>query len=269
MDEENLILKSWLQQKKVFIDNLIISRKRPTKDSVHDLRVAVKKMRSYLRLNEEFTKEDWRPSFSGFKRLFRSFGRLRDLDMSLELTREAERKWQLSLGQFKQYLATNRSLTRRWAKQAARDFNEQQSIFDFRFNFFTGLSVADATEKILILSKEKIKKTKRLKKHFDKHAHEIRKLLKDVLYWIKICPKEDSEKNIDGKALDRLLKLLGAWQDQFIYRRTAIQYSKAFDVKGPEKDNIRALLKNIGTDQHDLLSRSVGILGKIENHKQP
>ena len=54
----NLILKNWLLQEKIFNDNLILSRKRPTKISVHDIRVAVKKMRSYLRLKEEFTGEN-------------------------------------------------------------------------------------------------------------------------------------------------------------------------------------------------------------------
>jgi len=58
MEGSNLILKNWLQQEKIFIDNLMLSRKRPTKISVHDLRVAVKKMRSYLRLKQQFTGEE-------------------------------------------------------------------------------------------------------------------------------------------------------------------------------------------------------------------
>ena len=63
MAGNNLILKNWLQQEKVFNENLILSRKRPTKLFVHDLRVSIKKMRSYLRLKEELTKEEWKESF--------------------------------------------------------------------------------------------------------------------------------------------------------------------------------------------------------------
>jgi hypothetical protein len=64
MAGNNLILKNWLQQEKVFKENLVLSRKRPTKISVHDLRVSIKKMRGYLRLKEELTKDEWKESFS-------------------------------------------------------------------------------------------------------------------------------------------------------------------------------------------------------------
>ena len=64
MDEENLILKNGREQERVFIDNLLTCRKRPTKDSVHDLRVAVKRIRSYLRLKKQISGDDWKESLS-------------------------------------------------------------------------------------------------------------------------------------------------------------------------------------------------------------
>jgi len=266
MSDENLILKNWLQQKKVFIDNLIISRKRPTKDSVHDLRVAVKKMRSYLRLNEEFTKEEWRTQFSEIKQLFRSFGRLRDFDMSLDLCRRSERKWQISLLSFKQYLNTNRSLTRRWTKQAAINFNEQQPMFNFPFSYFNTLSGIEATEKIIDLSNKKIKKVIRLKKHFHKNAHEIRKQLKDVLYWLKICPKDVMNNVFDVKFLDHCLKYLGNWQDQFIFKRKIRLYTKELASKN-EKETLAALEKNINIIQKDLLEKAGRKLNALTTRK--
>ena len=108
MAGNNLILKNWLQQEKVFNENLILSRKRSTKLSVHDLRVSIKKMRSYLRLKEELTKSEWKESFSKISALFKSFGRLRDYDMSLTLIRKLERKELLSFILFKEYLSVNR-----------------------------------------------------------------------------------------------------------------------------------------------------------------
>ena len=266
MQEENLILKNWLLQKKLFLDNLYISHKRPTKDSVHDLRVAVKRMRSYLRLNEEFTNEHWKPGFDEIRELFKSFGRLRDFDMSLELCRKYERKWQLSLSAFKQYLNTNRSLTRRWAKWAAINFNEQQPVFNFQFGFFNELTIAETSEKIIALANGKIKKTKRLKKHFQKNAHEIRKQLKDALYWVKICPKDMAESFVDVKHLDSLLKYLGNWQDQFIFKKKLRQYSKEFATK-IEKQALNELEKNIASDQKQLLKRAANKLASIENKR--
>ena len=111
MAGNNLILTSWLLQEKNFNDNLILCRKRPTKISVHDIRVAVKKMRSYLRLKEELTGDKWKESFLKISALFKSFGRLRDYDMSLTLIRKLERKELLSFIFFKEYLSVNRSLT--------------------------------------------------------------------------------------------------------------------------------------------------------------
>lgn len=256
MNEENLILKNWLQQKKVFIDNLVISRKLPTKDSVHDLRVAVKKMRSYLRLNEELTKEEWENSFFEIRDLFKTFGRLRDFDMPLELGRNYERKWQITIPAFKEYLCVNRSLARRWSKEAAKKFNEQLPVFDHHFSSFNSLSVAETSEKLIALSFEKIKKVKRLKKHFQKNAHEIRKQLKDVLYWLKIIPKE-SQKLIDTKDLDRLLTYLGTWQDHFILNRMITQYAKAFANTKEEKNILRDIVKKAGLMQKDLLTKAM------------
>lgn len=266
MAEGNLILKNWLQQKEVFIENLIISRKRPTKDSTHDLRVAVKKMRSYLRLNEEFINQDGRRSFFEIRDLFKCFGRLRDFDMSLELCRKQERQWKISLPAFKEYLSANRSLTRRWAKQAAIKFNEQQPVFDFQFSFFNGLSVAETSAKVIALAAEKIRKTKRLKKHFYKNAHEIRKQLKDVLYWLKICPKEQLENFADIKHLDATLKYLGTWQDHYIFKRKIRQYSAELASK-KEKDVFDDMEKKISDQQKDLLEKAEKKLIQIENKK--
>src|SRR5258705_3489704 len=231
MDKHNLISKNWLQQEKVLNDNLIISRKRPTKDSIHDLRVAVKKMRSYLRLKEQLTGEKWKEAFSKISALFKSFGRLRDYDMSLTLIRKSERKELLAFIPFKEYLSVNRSLTRKWAKQEAIKFNEQEpGVFNEQFNLLAGTN-AEIREKIIQLSALKIIKVKSLSKHLQHNAHEIRKQLKDVYYWLKICPKDLAESFMNMKVLDRLLNYFGSWQDHVILRKKINQYIKDLPKK--------------------------------------
>ena len=168
MSGNNLILKNWFLQEKVFNENLFLSRKRPTKIAVHDLRVAVKKMRSYLRLKEELTKDEWKESFSKISALFKSFGRLRDYDMSLTLIRKLERKEFVSFIYFKEYLSVNRSLTRKWVKQDSLKFNEQEpDVFNEQFDFLPATH-EEVCEKIVRLSALKIKKVKNLTKHFQK-----------------------------------------------------------------------------------------------------
>ena len=253
MSEENLILKNWIQQKDIFIKNLNISRKFPTKNSVHDLRVAVKKMRSYLRFNEEFSKEKWKELFAEIKELYSSFGKLRDFDISLQLCRKYEKQLDISLPAFRQYLSTNKTLTKRWTKEAAIKFNEQAPVFEFRFDLFEKLTITQITEKIVDLSNEKIKTVNQLKKHFHKNAHEIRKKLKDVFYWLKMCPQDLIERYIKIDHIDSILKDLGDWQDQSIFKQKLKRYTKEFAPK-EEKELIRQFENEINNVQEDLLS---------------
>jgi CHAD domain-containing protein len=256
MEGSNLILKNWLQQEKIFIDNLMLSRKRPTKISVHDLRVAVKKMRSYLRLKQQFTGEEWKESFSKISALFKSFGRLRDYDMSLTLIRKLERKEHLSFIFFKEYLSVNRSLTRKWAKQNAISFEEHEpENFNERFELLIGTN-EEVCEKIVQLSALKIKKVRSQAKHFHKNAHEIRKQLKDVYYWLKICPKVLAESFINMKVLDRVLNYLGNFQDHFILKKKIRQYMKDLPKRNEEKEMLKSFDKKLETAQKEILNRA-------------
>jgi len=267
MEGNNLILKNWLQQEKVFNDNLILSRKRATKISVHDLRVGVKKKRSYLRLKQQFTCEEWKESFSKIATLFKSFGRLRDYDMSLTLIRKFERKELLSFIFFKEYLSVNRSLTRKWAKQDAIKFNEPEpDIFSEQFKLITGTNT-EISERIIQLSTLKIKKVKNLAKHFHKNAHEIRKQLKDVYYWLKICPKVLAESFINMKVLDRVLNYLGNFQDHFILKKKIKQYIKDLPKRNEEKEMLKSLDKKLETSQKEILNKAIKKWGEIGNKK--
>ena len=265
MAGNNLILTNWLLQEQNFNDNLILSRKRPTKISVHDIRVAVKKMRSYLRLKEELIGDKWKESFLKISALFKSFGRLRDYDMSLVLIRNLERKEFLSFIFFKEYLSVNRSLTRKWAKQDAVKFNDQESdAFNQQFHSLQG-SEEEVCEKIIQLSALKIKKVKTLAKHFQKNVHEIRKELKDVYYWLKICPKDPGFINM--KVLHRMLSYLGNWQDHFVLKRKIKQYIKDLPKRSEEKITLKNFEKKLMLSQKVTLDRAIKKWEEIRNKK--
>ena len=262
MEENNIILTHWLGQKEKFIDNLTISRKRPTKNSVHDLRVTVKKLRSYLRLNEQLTGDNWKESFSDISELYKSFGRQRDFDVSIPLVKKHERQEHLSLSFFKDYLCVNSSLIRKWTKQDAINFNEQeQAVFDQQFN--VNMTTAEITQEVLRLSALKIKKAKSLGKHFQNNAHKIRKLLKDVHNWVRICPEDLVENFIRIKALDQTLKLLGSWQDHSVFRQKINIYTKTIS-KNEEKETLHALDKSLANAQDDILEKAIKKWKEIE-----
>src|SRR5688572_3537703 len=104
MEQTNLLSGCWLQQKKAFIDNLLISRKRPTIDSVHDIRVAVKKIRSYLRLKKQLKGDEWKESFVNIATLYKSFGIVADYDMSIAILRRMDHKKPVVFSFFKETL---------------------------------------------------------------------------------------------------------------------------------------------------------------------
>ena len=265
MAGNNLILTNWLLQEQNFNDNLILVRKRPTKITVHDIRVAVKKMRSYLRLKEELTGDKWKGSFLKISALFKSFGRLRDYDMSLALIRKLERKELLSFIFFKEYLSVNRSLTRKWAKQDALKFNDQEpDTFNQQFNSLQG-SEEEVCEKIIQLSVLKIKKVKTLAKHFQKNAHEIRKQLKDVYYWLKICPKDPGFINM--KILHRILSYLGNWQDHFVLKKKIKQYIQDLPKRNEEKVMLKNFEKKLVLSQKEILDRAIKKWDDVRNKK--
>ena len=254
MEQINLLLKCWEQQEKAFIDNLLISRKRPTIVSVHDLRVAIKKLRSYLRLKQKLNGDEWKSSFSTVLTLFRSFARVRDFDTSLALLRKQKHKKLLSLPFFKEYLFVNRSLSRKLANQDAIKFNEEDlNVFDQQFNL--ELSDKEICEKIILHSILKIKKVKELAKHFQKSSHEIRKQLKDVYNWVKISPEYFDKSFINIAALDQMLKHLGARQDHFVFRKNIAQYIKDLP-ENKERSNLKILGKKLKTVQDEFLEKA-------------
>lgn len=234
MTTDNFILQNWQLQQKIFTENIIIIRRRPTKDSVHDLRVAVKRMRSYLRLKQKITGENWKEQFAGTTLLFKSLGRLRDFDMSLTLLRRYQNKEQPQLSAFQKYLYANRNLTRRWAKEAAAKFNEEElNYFTEQFiSSFAAFTDAELGDKTVEAARGNLNKTNQLARHFQKNVHEIRKLLKDVYYWMKICPEEQSNGVIKIKSLDKMLNNLGSWQDYFIFQEKLKYFRKEYLPKG-------------------------------------
>jgi CHAD domain-containing protein len=265
MANDNLILKNWLEQELVFLQNLKICRKRPTIDAIHDIRVAVKKMRSYLRLKDLFIDEAWKDEFSKIAALFKSTGRLRDLDKSLHVIRNYEHKESITYNFLKEYLVKTRGLIRNWIKKETRVFDLQTGVLVQQLR---SLDVVDSEiiEKIVAVTAQKIKKLKNLGKHVKKNAHEMRKELKDVFYWIKICPEDLIGKSITIKALDKFIDELGHWQDHFVLRRKLKFYCKEVALR-EEKEQLKDLDKKLANGQDDILQKAKEKLQEIEIKK--
>ena len=243
----NLLLENWCRQKEVFINNLAIIRDRPTKTSVHDLRVSVKKIRAYLRLSEKISGNKWKSSFSTVAALYKSAGRLSDFDISFACILK-RLKTNEAFTNFKEYLSANRAVTRKWTKETATAFNEKD--LDALEQFFKlELTDVEITKKIIQFSKARLKTAKDLMNHLEKNVHKLRKLLKDVCNWAKIGQKELIDEFINIKALDNMLKHLGNWQDLFVLKEKTTEYQEEIVIDTTEKEVLDDLQNELTQSQ--------------------
>lgn len=270
MVAENFILETWNEQRIVFLNNLRIIRQKPTKISVHDLRVSVKKMRSFLRLREKITGEPWKEKFAPVKNLFMLSGKQRDFEMSLSSLSKYLRKENLALPSFKNYLQLNKLMTRKWTRKATLEFNENPlQLLTENINSSLGdLTNEDLIIKIKKLAEEALKTVGQLANDLNKNAHEIRKLLKDIYYWLIVCPHNPVNDYIEIKLLDKILHNLGEWQDNFIFHKKLKYFRNEYLLKNTkEAETAKIIEKKTSEVRNELLNKASKVLRSIFNEK--
>src|SRR5262245_53032424 len=100
MPAANFILKHWNKQQTVFLKNLEGLKRQDKADTVefvHDLRVATKKLRAYLKLlGILFGKKEYTALFEKTEELFNVLGKHRDIEMGLEGLKRFEKSKKIS-----------------------------------------------------------------------------------------------------------------------------------------------------------------------------
>src|SRR6266404_9238216 len=81
MPDENPILRHWQTEWQVFYENLLLLQNQLTAEAIRDLRVAIKKLRSYLKLcSGLFKKKDAEKLFEKTRELFSVIGKHRNIE---------------------------------------------------------------------------------------------------------------------------------------------------------------------------------------------
>lgn len=270
MVAENFILQTWNEQLIIFLHNFRIVRQKPTKKTVHDLRVSVKRIRSLLRLREKITGETWKEQFAPVKALFILSGKQRDFEMSLFILSKFHRKENLASPLFKNYLQKNKAMTRQWTKKAAMEFNDDplQLLTSSMNSSLSALTNEELIMKIKKITEDALKTVGLLASDLNKNAHEIRKLLKDIYYWLIVCPYNPVNDYIEIKSLDKILHNLGERQDNFIFHKKLKYFKKEYLVKkSKEAETVKLLEKEASEVQNELLSQVSKNLCSIFNMK--
>jgi hypothetical protein len=86
---------------------------------------------------------------------------------------------------------------------------------------------------------------RKLHKDFSENAHEIRKLLKQIYYWVKYCMGKPVLSNKEIKVLDKALTCLGDAQDYLVLHHKLKDYRKEYLVKTTEDHESAKQLEKI------------------------
>jgi CHAD domain-containing protein len=231
MKEMNSIMNAWIREQSVFLENHAIIRQSPTKDAVHDLRVSIKKLRSYLTLDRKNDGEDHRENFATVKQLFRITGKFRDLQVCLSHIEKFKTDLPTLSATLANYFGSMLGTTQSWVRREAKSFH-------------TG-TLATLGEQ---LSKGIGNETKaRLRAHICEQVcfnlrgmqditasnfHEARKRGKEVLYWSDAAPSPQIFSKKERKDLERMLDLLGKKQDGLVVLKNLERFRKQWIVQG-------------------------------------
>jgi CHAD domain-containing protein len=217
------ILLHWKRQQRVFLQNRAkLTVQRDTK-AIHDIRVATKKLRSYLKLLAILlNKTDSEMGFEKTEQLFSVLGKYRDIEMGLLLLQSFEKENKITYTAFRFQLKMALQRTEIWVQNAFNKYDEKE-LTDLTGDLQQYLKEKNNQELLdktgLVLNKE-FKKLKRLARHFSRQPHAVRKMLKNIFYWVSICPKDILLNSGEIKKLKKSLDHLGDWQDhEMLYRK--------------------------------------------------
>lgn len=238
------ILQEWKKQQQVFLKNLEILRLHNQTAATHDLRVAVKKLRSYLKLLSILSpKNDYKAKFEKTEYLFSILGKLRDIEIGLSLLEAFEKENKIVYTAFKNQLQFARQQALARVKTAVKN-DDTKELANLTEQIEAGLKNIDAskiTDKTKTIVEKELATVIRLAVHLSRQAHRIRKLLKDIFYWAspgaKDAPLLDTE---TIKKCKKIMELLGDWQDHEMLLRKLKHFRKDFV---PDANHEYTLLK--------------------------
>lgn len=257
MRHSNFILLYWRKEQKEFNKNFRILRHGPDKKAVHDLRVAIKKLRACLKLYAIITnKKDWQSLFIETKKLFSVLGKERDVEICLELVNEDEKENESGYSNAKSYLRSMLLTMQSWTQQALKNYSKTE-LANLTLLLSQGAN-KPSKESLIEKTIEAINDNLQQIKNFYKKPHKIRKLLKDVYYWLKMLPKNTVADDTLEKELEKILDDFGNWQNDEVFLSKVKHFRKDNlpDVF-KEYDSLKTLEKNAEEGKEKLLKNAL------------
>lgn len=255
------ILLHWKRQQRVFLQNMAkLTTQRDTK-TVHDFRVAIKKLRSYLKLlTLLLNKTGDENSFKKTEQLFNVLGKYRDIEIGLLLVESFEKENKTTYTAFRFHMKVALQRTEIWVQNALTKYDENElpvltQQLEEELKETNRQELLDKTSNVL---NKEFKKLKQLAAHLQGKPHEVRKMLKNIFYWVSIGPKDFFPINKAGiSKLKKSLDHLGDWQDHEMLCRKIKHFRKDFVPDSREEyPLLKELEKNIESKMETKLQKA-------------
>ncbi len=199
-------------------------RKRAKQEDIHQLRVALKKMKTILHMVDPENKILKSSERKRIRRLFKLAGVIREAQVNIELVKNIDDK---TVEAYRYFLSEQIS----YGAKALQQFTSEKSATDF-FSKNTLKKISKKTKHFIESSQLDQFRTsmyQRIQRYVrysgDKILHEIRKEVKHLLFITKFDHVDDNKK----EDLNNLAEKLGTWHDQAV-----LLYSlESFSIKEP------------------------------------
>ena len=254
MDSQHLILNHWEEEQKTFDTHLVALQKHIDAEGIHQLRVAIKKLRAYLKLLILLKNEPgWNYLLNRTKDLFDALGKERDVEICLALLPLYEKEKGCRYRELKQYLEFLQNKMHGWSNQSIHRYQDKEltrvALLLKEDNCPGSDELVRQIQQIIHTHLEEIKE-------FLKKPHKLRRKLKQLYCWISILPGDMPVELYDANALHHILDELGNWQDHETLLRRAKHFRKDYLPKQFEETSVLLSLEDNLQAKKELLRKS-------------
>lgn len=270
MPDENPILTYWRTELEILNKNLLLLREQTSEKAIHDLRVAIKKLRSCFKMYSQLVKKKGRKELTaGIDSLFSILGKHRNVEMSKKLLVSFAGKNTAVVNPILVYLQLLQDQAGEYSRPAIKQF-EPGKLEALTNQMETGLEDLN-NEEILPKTKEifdsSVEKVEDDLKHFEERSHLVRKQLKDIFYQSKILHGKGQFSKSQLKTLDTILDHLGNVHDHEVLISLLKTFRKTILSKGmKETTMIKKIEGRAKKKKNSLLEKAYNSIEELISH---
>jgi len=216
MGGDNPILRHWQTELQIFSKNFSLLQQQISEDAVHDLRVAIKKLRSYFKLYVTLSEKEFdKTLFASTAELFSLLGKQRNIEITRKSLLSLAHVKRESLSPVLIYLQLIQDQVGEYCRRSIRHYKKEELVelttrLENGLESFSPEEILDGTRKLIASSMVNVKDHLN---HFEEESHLVRKDLKDIFYRAKIFGNENLFPKEKLKTIDKILDHLGNIQD--------------------------------------------------------